>query len=204
LLSHNNCFGVKTEVVFSVARNEFSERSITNMNTLPVYKYGAARTMVFLHGQYLQEFLAIWKKAKGSEITLPETDHPGYVSLEMLLKHVLGGARHYLGWICEQLDLPDPEISPAPAPKVIEVEAEAYLEHLGRQWRTPLSEIAEERFDKPVYMSEWGMQYSIDSMLEHAVMHPILHRVELVELLEEQVSVKTSGIVGREDRSDQK
>lgn len=158
------------------------------MNTLPTYKYGAARTMVFLHSQYLQEFLVVWKKAKAAELILPETDHPGYVSLDMLLKHVLGSARNYLVWICEQLNLPDPEIKPAPEAEKIEAEAEAYLKHLERQWRKPLSKIEETRFDKPVYMSEWGMEYSIDSMLEHAVMHPILHRVELVELLEEQVS----------------
>ncbi len=156
------------------------------MNPLAAYKYGAARTIVFLHGQYLEEFLAVWKKAQTSQITLPETEHPGYVSLEALLKHVLGSARHYMVWMCEQLDLPDPEIDPAPAPETIEAEAEAYLEHLARQWRTPLAEIEEERFDNPAYTSGWGMQYSIDSMLEHAVMHPILHRVELEELLEEQ------------------
>ena len=45
---------------------------------------------------------------------------------------------------------------------------------------------AQERFDNPVYLSEWGMQYSIDSMLEHAVMYPILHRFQLQELLKEQ------------------
>ena len=156
------------------------------MNKLPVYKYGGARTMVFLHGQYLKDFLEIWRKAKASEIVLPETDHPGYVSLEMLLKHVLGCGRLYLVWMCEQLKLPDPEIIRAPKPDVIEAGAEEYIDHLVRQWRTPLSKIEEESFDNPVYMSEWSMQYSIDSMLEHAVMHPILHRVQLQELLEEQ------------------
>lgn len=156
------------------------------MNTLPAYKYGGARTMVFLNGQYLQEFLDVWKQAKASEITLPETDHPGYVSLEALLRHVLGSARHYMAWMCEKLELPDPEIRPTPEPDVIEAEADDYLSHLIDRWRTPLSEIEEERFDKPEYVSGWGTRYCIDSMLEHAVMHPILHRVQLLDLLGEQ------------------
>jgi hypothetical protein len=89
-------------------------------------------------------------------------------------------------WMCEKLELPDPEIRPTPELDVIEVEAESYLAHLIDRWRLPLSEIEEERFDKPEYLSAWGTKYCVDSMLEHAVMHPILHRVQLQELLEEQ------------------
>ena len=155
------------------------------MGNFPSYTYRGARAMVRLHDQYLREFWDTWKTCKASGVMLPRTDHPGYVSLETLLKHVLGSARHYLIWICEQLELPDPHIHPAPTPDVIEAEAEGYLDHLHRQWRTPLAEIAEERFDTPTYLAEWGTPYSLDSMLEHAVMHPILHRFQLQELLEE-------------------
>ena len=42
------------------------------MNTLPEYRYGAVRTMVDLHGKYLQEFLDVWKQAKIVDISLPE------------------------------------------------------------------------------------------------------------------------------------
>jgi uncharacterized damage-inducible protein DinB len=142
--------------------------------------------MVFLHGGYLQEFLEAWKRAKAARIRLPQSDHPGYVSLETLLAHVLGAARHYMVWMCEKLELPDPEIGPTPALEVIEAEAESYVAHLIDRWRLPLSEIEEERFDKPEYLSAWGTNYCVDSMLEHAVMHPILHRVQLQESLEEQ------------------
>ena len=81
------------------------------MNPLPAYRYGAARTMVFLHGQYLQEFLEVWQQAKASKIGLPQTDDPNYVSMETLLNHVLRAARHYMIWMCEKLALPDPEIN---------------------------------------------------------------------------------------------
>ena len=156
------------------------------MNTLPEYKYGAARTMVDLHGQYLQQFLAIWKKAKAAEIDLPETDHPGYVSIEALLGHVLGSARSYMVWMTQKLELPDPKIEDIPPLEKIEAQADDYLAHLILQWRAPLAEVEEERFDNQAYQSNWGSLYCIDAMLEHAVMHPILHRVQLEELLEEQ------------------
>ena len=142
--------------------------------------------MVDLNGQYLREFLAVWKKAKTAEIDLPETDHPGYVSMEALLGHVLGAARSYLIWMTQMLELPDPKIEQLPSFEEIEAEADGYLTHLIQQWRTPLAEVEVERFGNQEYKSNWGVLYSIDSMLEHAVMHPILHRVQLQELMEEK------------------
>ncbi|HRV96737.1 MAG TPA: hypothetical protein P5526_31575 [Anaerolineae bacterium] len=156
------------------------------MNTLPPYKFGAARTMVYLHGQYLQAFLAVWQQAQAAGLALPETDDPSYVSLETLLHHVMGAARRYMVWMCSQLDLPDPAIKPAPPPEVIEGEAGGYLAHLIERWELPLAEVEEERFARPEYPSNWGTRYCVEAMLEHAVMHAILHRVQLEELLAEQ------------------
>lgn len=156
------------------------------MNTLPPYKFGAARTMVFLKGQYLQEFLAVWRKAQAAQVQLPETDDPSYVSLEMLLTHVLRSTRSYMVWMCDKLALPDPEIEPPPPPETIEAEADTYLAHLIDRWRLPLAEVEEERFNQPEYRSNWGTLYCVEAMLEHAVMHAILHRVQLEELLAEQ------------------
>ncbi len=159
------------------------------MNTLPEYRYGAARTMVYLHGQYLQDFLAVWQKAKAANLQLPETDDPSYVSLETLLNHIFRAARYYMVWMCKNLELAGPEIRPTSELDIIEAEAEGYLTHLVEKWQTPLSAVAEERFYKPEYPSSWGTKYCVDAMLEHAVMHTILHRVQLEELLAEQVSI---------------
>jgi len=156
------------------------------MNTLPEYQYGGARTMVNLHGQYLQSFLTVWKIAKATELNLPETDHPGYVSIDALLAHLFEAARSYMIWMTKKLALPDPQIDPVPPIDQIAQRADDYLAHLIQQWRTPLAEVVEERFGDQEYRSNWGVLYSIDSMLEHAVMHPILHRVQLEELLEDK------------------
>jgi hypothetical protein len=40
-----------------------------------------------------------------------------------------------------------------------------------------------EEFSKPVYSSRWGVNYCVDAMLEHAVMHPERHRFQLLELM---------------------
>ena len=37
----------------------------------------------------------------------------------------------------------------------------------------------------PEYPSQWKTRYCIDSMLEHAVMHPVRHAFQLDELLKD-------------------
>ncbi len=152
------------------------------MTTLPEYKYRGARAMILLHERYLTEFVAVWKKAKASGIKLPQTDDSDYQSLDHLLHHLFRAARGYMTWCCEMLGLPDPQIDAAPTPEGAAREADDYLTHLLDKWRTPLADIEEEKF-YPGYKSRWGMDYSIDSILEHAVMHPLRHIFQLEELL---------------------
>jgi hypothetical protein len=148
------------------------------------YAYRGARAMVILHERHMRRFLDTWKKAKASGAGLPQTEDPNYVSYDMLLRHVLRASRGYMTWMCEKLGLPDSGIRPTPGEDVIEAEAEEYLEHLLTQWKTPLSKVPEERFFKPLYTARWKVDYCLDAMLEHAVMHPILHRFQLKELME--------------------
>jgi hypothetical protein len=45
-----------------------------------------------------------------------------------------------------------------------------------------LISIEESKFFDAVYKSNWGTDYCIEAMLEHAVMHPIRHEFQLKEL----------------------
>jgi len=150
------------------------------------YNYRGARALVLLHEQHLRQFLDTWKEAKASGILLPKTDDPNYESFDMLLRHVLRWARGYMKWICEKLELPDPEIKAVPEANVIEAEAESYLRHLLEQWRKPLTDVPEGRFYKPEYTAPWKSNYCIDAMLEHAVMHPLRHSFQLTELMQKR------------------
>lgn len=149
------------------------------------YKYRGARAMVLLHEKQMRECLETWKKAKDLNISLPATEDADYQSLETLMVHILRAARGYMVWMCKQLELPDPEINPAPAPEKVEAEADSYLNHVLECWRSPLAELEEARFNKE-YKSNWGVIYCIDAMLEHAVMHPIRHKFQLEELMAKQ------------------
>ncbi len=139
--------------------------------------------MVLLHDRELRYFLEVWRQAKAAEVKLPQTDDPDYASLETLLVHILGAARNYMVWICRQLELPDPEIDPVPEAAVIKREAEGYLEHLLMRWRLPLVGVPESRFEPEVYLSNWGTPYTVEAMLEHALVHPMRHTLQLLELM---------------------
>lgn len=148
------------------------------------FQYRGARAMVILHERHMREFLPVWRSFARAGAPLPETDDSDYVSSQALLRHVLRAARGYMTWMCEKLQLPDPGIRAVPELDQIGAEADAYLEHLLQQWRAPLRDVPEERFGDATYESRWGIQYCIDSMLEHAVMHPIRHTFQLGEILD--------------------
>ncbi|HEV3057127.1 MAG TPA: hypothetical protein VGY48_02715 [Vicinamibacterales bacterium] len=147
------------------------------------YRSRAARALVLLHEEQLRRFVQTWRGAKAAEVALPPTADPSYASLDALGHHVLYAARGYMVWICEMLKLPDPGIRPAPDPAVVSDEAESYMEHLLERWRAPLQDVSDKQLDTPEYRSRWQTLYSIDAMLEHAVMHPIRHTFQLEELM---------------------
>jgi uncharacterized damage-inducible protein DinB len=157
------------------------------MNTLiefiGEYKYRGAGAMIILQEQHLKSFLDTWRRAKENNIQLPETDDKDYESLETLLVHVLRASRGYINWICDQLNLPDPKIDLTPKKDEIELKAKSYLQHLIERWRVPLVDVPEELFMDKTYTSRWKVDYCIDAMLEHAVMHPIRHEFQLSNLL---------------------
>ena len=89
-------------------------------------------------------------------------------------------------WMCDKLQLPDPKIDPTPEAGEIESIADTYLEHLIEKWKHPLSVVPAEKFEDQLYTARWGVDYCIDAMMEHTVMHPIRHEFQLQNLIENQ------------------
>jgi uncharacterized damage-inducible protein DinB len=159
-----------------------------DFNKLLEFKYNGARTMVLMHEAHLTSLLETWKQAKKQNLALPETPNPDYKSLDTLLKHIFRAARGYMTWMCDKLNLPDPEIKKVPEADVIGKEADAYLAHLLEKWRLPLTKVERDKFETGTYKSRWGVEYCIDAMLEHAVMHPIRHEYQLRQLMRNQTA----------------
>jgi len=89
-------------------------------------------------------------------------------------------------WMCEKLDLPDPGIRTPQEPEALAANASSYMEHVLESWRAPLRDVGDEQLETPEYPTRWRTRYCIDSMLEHAVMHPIRHAFQLDELMRQR------------------
>ena len=150
---------------------------------LQAYRYSGARSLVLLQEEELKRFVTTWRTARDAGLRLARFHDPNYESLEKLLAHVLWWARDYIVWVCEKLQLTDPQIRMVPEPDAIEAELDSYLEHLLERWRAPLIEIPEERFFTPQHTTRWGSHLPVEALLEHAVVHPMRHRLQLLELL---------------------
>ena len=159
---------------------------MTMPSTDLAYRSRAVRALVLLHDEHLRRFLVVWNRAQAASVVLPRTDDPTYVSLETLLHHVLGAGGRYMTWMCEVLELPDPEIRIPPEPTDLPREAATYMEHVLEKWRTPLLDVGDDRLLTPEYRSRWQTRYCIDAMLQHAVMHPIRHAFQLEELMRQR------------------
>ena len=157
-----------------------------NQLDFPKYKYNGARALVILHERHLRSCIQTWKEAKSLNIKLPETEDKDYESLETVLRHILRAARGYMTWMCDKLNLPDPGIEVQPEPDSVEIKADEFINHLLEKWRLPLADVPKEKFHSPTFTSRWGVDYCIDAMLEHAVMHPIRHEFQLRNLINEQ------------------
>jgi hypothetical protein len=159
-----------------------------NSKSLQKYKYNGARSLVLLHEIHLESCLKTWQEAKSLILELPKTDDGDYKSLDTLLKHILRAARGYMTWMCDKLNLPDPEIEKTPEVDLIEARFYECASYLLEKWRLPLAGIPEDKFHTPTYTSRWGVDYCIDAMLEHAVMHPIRHEFQLRNLITDKIN----------------
>lgn len=162
-----------------------------NQADVPEHVYSGARSLVQLHERHLKDFVECWKQAKAAGVSLPATTDQAYASLETLLVHVLSCAGRYMTWMCSVLELPGPGIDPVPGPDAVEAEADRYVAHLVERWRTPLAGVPFDRFTRAVHKSWWNIDYCVDAMLEHAVMHPIRHTHQLVILIRDAETDQT-------------
>jgi hypothetical protein len=144
--------------------------------------YPGAEALVELHENYLRSFLEEWRRAKSKGVSLPETEDPAYRSLESLLRHVMLCASRYISWTAKALGLPPPEQPELPGEDEIEAAADHLLEDILEAWRMPLSHLPASVFDAGGHEAWWGTPYSVDAMLEHAVMHPLRHEWQLRKL----------------------
>jgi hypothetical protein len=149
------------------------------------YKSRAVRSMVALHAHELRAFVAAWKRFVASGLPMPEAlGDPDYESPERLVAHVQGSARSYLLWIFEVLGRPIEGLDLIRDPALIVPRLDDFMEETLAGWERHLAGLEDDELGPEMHTSRWGDPYMIDQMLEHAIIHPMRHRIQLERLLE--------------------
>ena len=148
-----------------------------------VFKSNAVRSCVELHEVELERFYVVWERFCASGTPLPETDDPSYVSAEHLGGHVFRAARGYLTWMGEFVGRPITDVDTDTDPLSIARKGRAFVGEVLAAWRRHLALLEDGEMTPATRKSRWGEGYTIEQMLEHAVVHPMRHRIQLERLM---------------------
>ena len=148
-----------------------------------MFRSNAVRSCVELHEIELNRFHETWERFLASGAPLPETDDPSYQSPEHLGGHVFRAARGYLTWIGECVSRPVVGLDADKDPVSIARKGRPFVDAVLAAWRRELALLENQELAQGTYKSRWGQDYNIEQMLEHAVVHPMRHRIQLERLM---------------------
>jgi uncharacterized damage-inducible protein DinB len=133
----------------------------------------------------MRSFLALWDRFVASGLPVPEAHgDESYESRDRLLGHVLMAARGYLTRIGEWVGRPVNDVDAAQDPYEIAGRASAFADGVLAGYRRHLAAITTEELEPQLYKTRWGDLMSVENLLEHAVVHPMRHRIQLERMLE--------------------
>ncbi len=148
-----------------------------------MFKSNAVRSCVELHEVELRRFYETWERFRASGVALPPTDDPSYASADDLGGHVLRSARNYLTWIGDCVKRPVTDVDPDDDRVSVARKGRAFVDQVLAAWRRHLAVLEDAELAPATWKSRWGEDYNIEQMLEHAIVHPMRHRIQLERLM---------------------
>jgi uncharacterized damage-inducible protein DinB len=107
-----------------------------------------------------------------------------YENRERLAGHVLMAGRGYLTRIGEWVGRPVSDVDGSKDPYEIVNRASEFADDVLSAYRRHLAEITNEELEPQAHRTRWGELMSVENLLEHAVVHPMRHRLQLERILE--------------------
>jgi len=145
----------------------------------------AVRSLVELHEREMRSFLEMWKRFVASGAPMPEAHgDESYASREKLGGHVLMAARGYLTRIGEWLGRPVTDVDASQDAGEVTGRAPEFLEQVLAAYRRHLAAVTTEELEPQKHRTRWGELMSVEMLLEHAVVHPMRHRIQLERILQ--------------------
>lgn len=148
------------------------------------FKSRAVRSLVELHEQEMRRFLDVWDRFVASSAPMPEAHgDESYASRETLVTHVVSAARGYLTWIGECVGRPVTDVDAEKDPMRVAPRARAFAEGVLAAWRRHFAALADAELGPTLFKTRWGEFFCVETMLEHALAHPMRHRIQLERLI---------------------
>ena len=155
------------------------------------FRSRAVSSLVELHEREMRSFLDVWQRFEASGLPMPEAHgDDSYESRERLIGHVLMAARGYLTRIGEWVGRPVTDVDASQDPHDVARRPNEFAEDVLAAYRRHLAEVTPEEVDPQVHRTRWGELMSVDNLLEHAVVHPMRHRIQLERILEGKASLR--------------
>ena len=149
------------------------------------FRSGAVRSLVELHEREMRSFLETWRRFAAADLPMPEArGDESYESRDRLLGHVLMSARGYLTRIGEWVGRSVSDVDASHDPYEIAGRAATFADDVLAAYPRHLAEISTEELELQVHRTRWGELMSVENLLEHAVVHPMRHRIQLERILE--------------------
>lgn len=149
------------------------------------FRSRAVDSLVELHEREMRAFLETWGRFVASGLPLPEAHgDESYSSHDRLGGHVLFAARGYLIRIGEWVGRPVTDVDACQDPGEAVGRAAAFADEVLSAYRRHLAEVTTEELEPQAHRTRWGDLMSVENLLEHAVVHPMRHRLQLERLLE--------------------
>src|SRR5262245_26475791 len=155
------------------------------------FRSRAVRSLVELHEKELRSFFEVWTRFVAADLAMPEAHgDESYENRERLGGHVLMAARGYLTRIGEWVGRPVSDVDDSKDPYEIVGRAAAFTDGVLAAYRRHLAEITDLELEPQVHRTRWGDLMSVENLLEHAVVHPMRHRIQLERILEGREAMK--------------
>jgi uncharacterized damage-inducible protein DinB len=148
------------------------------------FKSRAVMSLVELHEQEWRRFWETWDRFVAAGAPMPDArGDADYQSPGHLVGHVARAARNYLTWIGDQLGRPVKDVDLEMDSLKIAARAKEFVAEVLTAWRRHLPAVEDAELEPATYKSRWGVLFTIEAMLEHAVVHPMRHRIQLERIL---------------------
>jgi hypothetical protein len=148
------------------------------------FRSRAVLSLAELHEKELRAFVPTWRRFVASGTPLPDgRGDPAYEDPDRLMAHVQACARSYLLWIWEVLERPIEGLPLVRDAGVIMPRLDEFMDETLDAWRAHLRPLQDDQLSPKQYLSRWDELQTIEQLLEHAVVHPMRHRIQLERLM---------------------